>query len=262
MIIFLYKILNHVGILKIPIPSQASIDKPSIFANSILTHSNNLSIQVHQKLLLWPVLVLFLIFLIIVLNKLSNKLSYFKIIKSMFNFNTSSQVFRFKNTQMSKVNFGFIVCFILVFAFYLIQINTHFHYIFNSFSLFTQYVLFIGILIATIFIKFLINKFFQFITNSNKLFLNYWFIYLNFYNLLGLIFFTITLYLQFCHINTTWFYNLSFVAIIILYLIRMIRIFYISAIEENISMFYIILYFCAIDILPTLVFIKLLFIYF
>lgn len=234
----------------------------SIFSNHSLKPVHSFPIFNSAKPSYWQGVLLFIIFAMYVLIKISEPKKIIKIFASVFSLQEAKQLFReeFKLTKRMSLFMG--MCFIMVIAF-LIQItNNYFGLILKEHSPAAQYLFFIMVLCFTYLIKFLSNYILAFIVLNDDLCKEYMFNVVVFSQTIGIILFPFVVCMQFTHYPTEWFLYPSLIICSGFYALRMARGFIISASEQNIGILYIFLYLCALEILPLLILIKFLLINF
>lgn len=204
----------------------------------------------------WQAIVLFLIFSIYVLIKVSEPRKIIKIFISVFSLQESKQLFReeFKLTKRLSVLLG--IGFILVIAFLLQKTNHYFGLILNDASHIQQYLFFVALVTLVYVVKFIANYILSFISSNNDLSREYLFNVFVFAQTIGIIIFPLIICLQFTTYPAEWFLYPALIICGGFYGLRMFRGFIISAGEQNVGILYIFLYLCALEILPMLVLIK------
>lgn len=204
----------------------------------------------------WPGILLFLIFSIYVLIKISEPKKILKIFISVFSLQEAKQLFREEFKLAKRVSLFLGIGFVLVAAF-LIQItNQYFDIILVEQTSLKQYLFFIGVICITYLVKFLVNYILAFIFSNNDLGKEYLFNVFVYSQTIGIILFPFIVCLQFTKYPTQLFLYPALVICAGFYVLRMLRVFIISVTEQNIGILYIFLYLCALEILPLLVLIK------
>jgi hypothetical protein len=204
----------------------------------------------------WPSILLFTIFAIYVLIKISEPKKIFKIFISVFSLQEAKQLFREEFKLTKRMSLFLAIGFVLVTAF-LIQItNRYFGLILSEQSNLNQYLFFIAVICIMYLIKFLVNYILAFISSNNDLGKEYMFNVFVYSQTIGIILFPFIVCLQFTKYPTELFLYPALVICASFYALRMFRGFIISVTEQNIGILYIFLYLCALEILPLLVLIK------
>lgn len=204
----------------------------------------------------WQGIVLFIIFGIYVLIRVSEPRKILKVFTSVFSLQESKQLFReeFKLTKRLSILLG--IAFILVTAFLIQFTNRYFGLILHDYSYFQQYVFFILVICLVYLVKFFTNYILAFISSNNDLSREYLFNVFVFAQTIGIVIFPLIICLQFTKYPSEWFLYPSLIICAGFYGLRMFRGFIISSAEQNIGFLYIFLYLCALEILPMLVLIK------
>lgn len=204
----------------------------------------------------WQGILLFVVFSVYVLIKVSEPKKIVKVFLSVFSFQEAKQLFReeFKLTKRLSIFLG--IGFLLVLAF-LIQItNRYFGLILHDYSPFKQYLFFIALICIAYLIKFLANHILALISSNTELGKEYLFNVVVFAQTSGIILFPFVVVLQFTRYPSEWFLYPALIICLGFYVLRLIRGFIISVTEQNIGIIYIFLYLCALEILPLLILIK------
>ncbi len=232
------------------------IDNTSIFRGHSLKVIHTAPIINARAQSYWQGVLLFLIFSLYVLIRISEPKKIFKIFISVFSIQEAKQLFReeFKLTKRITLLLG--IGFILILAF-LIQItNQYFGLILKEYSHLQQYLFFILVISVVYLAKFLINYVLAFITLNNELGKEYLFNVFIFSQTIAIIIFPLIVCLQFTKYPAEWFLYPALIICGGFYALRLFRGFIISVTEQNIGILYIFIYLCALEILPTLVLIK------
>jgi hypothetical protein len=238
------------------------LKKESLFSNHSLQPIHTTPIFNASKPSYWQGILLFVIFSVYVLIKVSEPKKIVKIFLSVFSLQEAKQLFReeFKLTKRMSILLG--IGFILVVAF-LVQITNHyFGLILHDYTPFKQYLFFIATVCIAYLIKFSANHILAFISSSSELGKEYLFNVVVFAQTIGVILFPFVVAMQFTRYPSEWFLYPALIICLGFYVLRLLRGFIISVAEQNIGIIYIFLYLCALEILPLLVLIKFLLINF
>ncbi|MBC7694471.1 MAG: DUF4271 domain-containing protein [Burkholderiales bacterium] len=237
-------------------------NKASIFYNHSLKAVHHSPIFKAGSPSYWQGILLFIIFSVYVLIKISEPKKILKIFASVFSLQEAKQLFREEFKLAKRMSLFMAICFILVVAF-LIQItNNYFGLILKDYSPIQQYLFFILVICLSYLTKFLVNYVLAFIVLNNELGKEYMFSVVVFSQTIGIILFPFIVCIQFTHYPTEWFLYPSLIICCGFYTLRMFRGFILSNTEQNIGILYIFLYLCALEILPLLILIKFLLINF
>ncbi|MBA4239758.1 MAG: hypothetical protein C0448_03460 [Sphingobacteriaceae bacterium] len=228
----------------------------SIFSGHLLIKTHDTPIFNASNPTYWPGIVLFIIFSIYVLIRISEPKKIIKVFTSVFSLQEAKQLFReeFKLTKRVSILLG--ISFILVMAFFVQIINEYFGLILNNYSQLKQFIFFIAVIGLMYLIKFLSNYLLAFITSNEELGKEYLFNVYVFSQTIGIVLFPMVICLQFTKYPIEWFLYPALIICSGFYALRMFRGFVISSSEQNIGILYIFLYLCALEILPLLVLIK------
>ncbi len=238
------------------------MNEVSIFSNHSLKTIHTTPIFNSGKTSYWQGILLFVIFSVYVLIKISEPKKILKIFASVFSLQEAKQLFREEFKLAKRMSLFMGSCFILVISF-LVQItNNYFGLILNNHSPIEQYLFFIMVICLAYITKFLVNYVLAFISLNNELGKEYMFNVVVFSQTIGIILFPFIVCLQFTHYPAEWFLYPSLIICGGFFTLRMFRGFIISAREQNVGILYIFLYLCALEILPLLILIKFLLINF
>ncbi len=219
-------------------------------------------ILTNTPILYWPSVLLFLIFSIYVSIKVTDPKKIVKIFISIFSIQASKQLIREDYKLYKRVSVFLSACFILVISFLISLINDYFGLILKSYSLFYQYLFFILITTFIYLTKIVSTLILSYITSSYEIGREYIFNLFLFCQIAGIILFPVVVFLQFSKYPAEWFLYPGLIICGSIYMLRIFRGFVISALEQNIGILYIILYLCALEILPLLVLVRFLLINF
>lgn len=219
-------------------------------------------ILTNTPILYWPSLLLFFVFSIYVSIKVTDPKKIIKIFISIFSIQASKQLIREDYKLYKRVSVFLSACFILVISFLISLINDYFGLILKSYSLFYQYLFFILITTFIYLTKIVSTLILSYITSSYEIGREYIFNLFLFCQIAGIILFPVVVFLQFSKYPAEWFLYPGLIICGSIYMLRIFRGFVISALEQNIGILYIILYLCALEILPLLVLVRFLLINF
>ena len=228
----------------------------SIFSGHSLKTIHSTPILKISEPTYWQGIVLFVIFSIYVLIRVSEPRKIFKVFTSVFSLQESKQLFReeFKLTKRLSILLG--IGFVLVVAFLIQFTNRYFGLILHDYSHLQQYLFFVMVISLVYLVKFFANYILAFISSNNDLSKEYLFNVFVFAQTIGIVIFPFIICLQFTKYPAEWFLYPSLIICAGFYGLRIFRGFIISSAEQNIGFFYIFLYLCALEILPMLVLIK------
>jgi hypothetical protein len=204
----------------------------------------------------WQGAILFLIFSMYVLIKISEPRKILKIFTSVFSLQESKQLFReeFKLTKRFSILLG--IAFILVIAFLIQFTNQYFGFILHDYSHLQQYGFFIIVVSFVYVVKFITNYILAYISSNHDLSREYLFNVFVFAQTIGIVIFPLIICLQFTKYPAQWFLYPSLIVCAGFYALRMFRGIIVSSAEQGVGIIYIFLYLCALEILPMLVLLK------
>ena len=248
--------------------SAISVDKTKISAYSLFSGHNLKSSQdkdpilTNSPILYWPGVLLFLVFSIYVSIRVTDPKKIIKIFISIFSIQASKQLIREDYKLYKRVSVFLSTCYILVISFLICLVNDYFGLILKSNSLFYQYLFFILITTFIYLTKIVSTLILSHITSSYDIGKEYIFNLFVFCQIAGIILFPVVVFLEFSKYPAEWFLYPGLIVCGSIYMLRIFRGFVISALEQNIGILYIILYLCALEILPLLVLVRFLLINF
>ncbi len=210
----------------------------------------------------WPSIILFIALSIYVLVRISEPKKILKIFISVFSFKESKQSYREDFKLTKRLSFLLLVGFVLVVSFLIYLTNNYYGKILQKQSSLNQFLFFAAIIICVYCIKFLTNYVVAFISSNNDLGKEYTYTILAFCQTTGIILFPLVVCIQFTRYPVQWFLFPVLLVLAILYSLRLIKSLIVYSAQQNIGIVYIILYLCALEILPLLVLIKFLLINF
>lgn len=241
----------------------AGFSNYSLFSNHHLTSSHAKDpILTNSPILYWPSVLLFIVFSMYVYIKVTDPKKIIKIFISVFSIQASKQLIREDYKLYKRVSVFLSTCFILVISFLICLINDYFGLILKSYSLFYQYLFFILITTFIYLTKIVFTLILAHITSSYEIGKEYVFNLFVFCQIAGIILFPVVVFIQFSKYPAEWFLYPGLIVCASIYMLRIFRGFVISALEQNIGILYIILYLCALEILPLLVLVRFLLINF
>lgn len=231
----------------------------SMFKNHSLqpiASHKGLPVLTNSPVYYWPSVLLFLVFSLYVLIRVTDNRRIIKIVVSIFNLQVAKQLKREDYKLYKRVSIILSFCFVLVFAFLLFKINNHFELILTDNSSYVKYLFIVSLIIGAYTVKLSVNKLLGFITKTTELEDEYLFNVFLHAQVIGLFLLPFVAFMQFSPLPTEWFMFPSMVICCLFFCLRVFRGFVIGALEQNSGFVYIILYFCALEILPLFVFAK------
>ena len=177
----------------------------SIFTEHNLKAINNAPIINYRKQSYWQGILLFIIFAIYVLIKISEPKKILKIFISVFSLQEAKQLFReeFKLAKRTSLLLG--IGFVLIMAFLIQFTNQYFDLMLHNYTHLQQYLFFIIVLFVVYLVKFIVNYFLSFISSNNELGKEYLFNVFVFAQTIGIIIFPLIVCLHFTTYPTEWF---------------------------------------------------------
>lgn len=232
------------------------VNNTSIFQGHSLKVIHNTPITNPYTPSYWQGILMLILFSIYVVIRVSEPKKILKIFISVFSLQEAKQLFREEIKLTKRISLLMGIVFVLVIAFLIQFTNHYFGLILNDYSQIQQYLFFIVVACLAYLVKFLINYALAYISSNKELGKEYLFNVFIFSQAIGIIIFPLIVCLQFTKYPTEWFLYPALIICAGFYVLRMFRVFIISATEQNIGILYIFMYLCALEILPMLVLIK------
>ncbi len=208
--------------------------------------------------LVWPAFVFIIGFVLLVLIRTTSAKRFFMIIKAIFTLGASKQLMRedYKLNKGSAVLFSIV--FVLHFSYFLFKINQYFGYIHYSFNSLLFYLLVVSAVVITYALKIITSKVLSMVllarTETDEYIFN---IFLS-TNAAGLFLFPIIVCSEYSQLPVHYFLYAGITILLVFYLIRVFKGLAIAYVGGRFSIFHLFLYFCALEVLPLIVIIKLL----
>ncbi len=204
----------------------------------------------------WPGVVLLFIFCLLVSIKITDPKKIYRIILSSFSLQVAKQLYREDYRLSKRVSVFLSIGFVLTLAFLVHIVNNYFGLMLRGVNPLKQYLFFVAVVVSMYLVKLLTNYFLSFVFKTEELFREYVFNVFVFCQTAGIVLFPFVICLQYAKCPPEWLLYPGMVIYAGFYILRMLRGFVISMIEQNIGILYIFLYLCALEILPFLVLIK------
>jgi hypothetical protein len=232
------------------------LKEPSVFAGHSLVPIHKDPIFRSGTIYYWPVSIMFLILILYVSIRIFDPKKLLKVFASPFSLQTSKQLLREDYKINKRVSVFLSFAFILVISYLVYITNRYFGLILQDINPIKQYLFFIITISLMYIVKFSINYLLSQLTLTKDLGKEYIFNVSVFCQTAGVVLFPFIICIQFSRYSTELFLYPAIIICIVMYLLRLFRGFVISVIEQNIGIFYIFLYLCALEILPIFVLIK------
>ena len=203
----------------------------------------------------WTATLLTLVFIFLVIFRVTSEKKYNLILKSFFSFSSSRQLLREDYRINKGTSILLILIFLISFAFFLLKINYFYNYysVENSLSFFFVILL---ILLITYAFKFMSLISLSSLFNSREMveeYINHIFFSIK---AIGVFIFPLLVLLEFSKLNPLPLVVFGLLICLLFYSIRVSRGIILLMNNKLISFSHIFLYFCALEILPLIVIIK------
>ena len=204
----------------------------------------------------WASIILFFGFAFIVILKISAYPKLVKVIQSTYNPQIQSQLEREEFSAFRANSILFNLLYLLTFAFLLFKINLFYKLLYVESNSFTQYVIFVTVILVVYSLKFLANKMLMIITDESKSILEFETNCFMVNHATGMFLYPWLVLSQLSKFNPMVFISGAAVVFVVSVLIKWYRGLIIGLIKQRIGILQILLYFCALEILPTLALVK------
>lgn len=228
----------------------------SLFQNHELKPVHTSPILTNVPVFYWPSILLFIVFGLYISVRITSPKTIFKICIAVFNPQLAKQLMREDYKLTKRVSLFLSACFVLVFAFLLYKTSKHFDLLFLSYSDLLQYCFFVVLIIIVYATKIFTNSLFSSLTKNTELGQEYIFNVFLFAQVMGVFLFPLVAFIQFSRLPIEWFLYPSLAICFMFYALRSLRGFVLAGLEQNSGFLHIILYFCALEILPMLVLVE------
>lgn len=228
----------------------------SIFAEHSLQPIHTTPIFRQGATAYWPSVLLFLVFALYVSIKVSDPKKIIKVFASVFSLQAAKQLLREDYKLNRRVSVFLTIGFVIVAAFMAFMANNYFGLILKGTTPLSQYLFFVGVILAMYFIKYITTYFLSYIIGEFDLGREYFFNVFIFNQTAGVVLFPVVLCVLFSKFTPELFLYPGIIICAVFFILRLLRGFVISTLEQNIGVLYIFLYFCGLEILPLLVLIK------
>ena len=206
----------------------------------------------------------YLIIFLLVLAQLARVRLYYgkyfaPVFYSLVSYKAENNLYRNKNTPFIKFSFGLNTIFFLIAPIFFLQVSDFFDLNILNYKPIINYLILVGVFIIWYFIKFIVMQLIGYISFSQKLFSEYFFSFS--LSIKNIALFLIPVSIFEAYIDTGMnhlFIYLGLVIIGLVYLLGVFRLLYLFLIKRF-SVLYGILYLCALEILPILILIRILF---
>lgn len=237
---------------------------PSIFSDNLLRPTSGLELAYNTShYLIWPTIILFVSFVLMVAIKVSDAKKISDVLSAVFSLTIAKQLYREEYGLSKRSAIFFSVNYILLIPLLIFEFNRFFNFgLFEANSEFLQYLFLLIITLTVYSVKHLFINFLSGILKAQNLAKEYWFTVLVFSHAFIILLFPIVLILLFSSVQTGYLIYVALSLFIGFYILRLVRLLVLMYSEQNVAIVYIIMYLCALEILPFLVLIKFLFINF
>lgn len=229
---------------------------PTLFSGNDLLPLHQLTMPRSTENTIWPAIVLFIGFCLFVFAQTSEPKKFWRILVSTYSIQSAKQLQREDYKIGKRLSVVLIVLFMLTFSFLAYIINDYFGLVLNENSEWSKYFIILGIITGTYIMKYLFSLFVSYLINASELVKEYMFNTLIYTQVMGVALFPLVIVIQYSRLDTVWLLYPAMAIFLFFYAFRMVRGFIISWSENGVGILYIFLYFCALEILPLLVFIK------
>lgn len=178
---------------------------------------------------------------------------------SLVSYKTENNLYRNKNTPFIRYSFGMNTIFFLIAPLFFYQVSIFFGFNILPYSPIINYLILVGVFIGWYLIKFITLRLIGYISHSEKLFNEYFFGFSISVKNITLFLIPVSVFEAYIDVGVNHLFiylGISLVALV--YVLRVFRLFYLFIIKRF-SVLYGILYLCALEILPILILIRILY---
>lgn len=178
---------------------------------------------------------------------------------SLVSYKTENNLYRNKNTPFIRYSFGMNTIFFLIAPLFFYQVSIFFGFNILPYSPIINYLILVGVFIGWYLIKFITLGLIGYISHSEKLFNEYFFGFSISVKNITLFLIPVSVFEAYIDVGVNHLFiylGISLVALV--YVLRVFRLFYLFIIKRF-SVLYGILYLCALEILPILILIRILY---
>jgi hypothetical protein len=236
----------------------------SIFSNNLLKPARSLELVYNtSNYIIWPATVLFISFVLMVTVKVSDFKKINNVLSAVFSLTIAKQLYREEYGLSKRSAIFFSINYIVLVPLLIFQLNRFFNLgMFETNSELIQYLFLLIITLTVYSVKYLFISFLSLLLKIPNLTKEYWFTVLVFSHALTILLFPVLVVLIFSSVQIAYLIYIALALCIVFYLLRMVRILALMYSEQNVGIVYIIMYLCALEILPFLILMKFLFINF
>lgn len=227
-----------------------------LFSSHLLKPIHSTPIINTSQPFIWQGIVLFTIFSIYVLIKISEPKKYIKLFSYVLSMQSALLTLREEFKLAKRISLLLGISFILVFSFLLYFTNSYFGLILNQYSLIQQYLFFVFLLFLIYTVKLIFNYIFAHISSNKEIGKENSFNVIVFSQTLGIVILPLIICLQFTKYPSNYFLYPALIISLAFYILRLFRNFILLITEQNIGILYIFLYLCGLEILPILILAK------
>lgn len=228
----------------------------SIFQGHSLTPVHQHPVFRNGQDYIWPSVFLLLVFSGIVLARVSLRERLDKIMLSSISLQTTRQIERedFNPFKPVSLLLSFIFCFL--FGFFVYQTNKNFGNVFNDRPPAFQFLAFCFLFLMVFAVKYVFHYLIGLLTGTSTLFNEYTYSNLLINQATGIVLFPFLVATEFSSINPIYLLIPCLFILGFNLALKWFRGFVFSAVEQHIGFLQIFIYFCAVEILPSLVLVK------
>lgn len=206
----------------------------------------------------------YLIIFLLVLAQLARVRLYYgkffiPVFYSLVSYKTENNLYRNKNTPFIRYSFGMNTIFFLIAPLFFYQVSNFFGFNILPYSPIINYLILVGVFIGWYLIKFITLKLIGYISHAEKLFNEYFFSFSLSVKNITLFLIPVSVFEAYIDVGVNHlFIYLGIALVALVYVLRVFRLFYLFIIKRF-SVLYGILYLCALEILPILILIRILY---
>ncbi len=206
----------------------------------------------------WPFFVLFLSLVLLVYLRTISTRHFFQVIKSFFSLGYTHQLIR-EEYRLNKGSSLALMCIAICSAsLFITKANGIYGAFMYKLPSFLQFLVFILIIILVYLFKILINHLVAFISNQSQELNEYFFNVVLMNKATGFCLFPLVIGLYYTDINVNYLFLAGIAVTLFFYFMRVYRGAVIGRGQKGVSIFHLFLYLCVLELLPFIVFVKIL----
>ncbi len=206
----------------------------------------------------WPAFVLMFVVVILVFLRVNNARIFFQVLRSFFSLGYTRQLVREEYRLNKSTSIALIVLFILTLSLFLTQLNTYYGFYNAESPALVTYLVICMLIFVVYLVKVLLNRALAFVINDTARIEEYQFSVFMMNKAIGVFLFPVVIGLYYTSGRSDYLLAVGIGIVAFFYGIRVFRGFSIGVANRGFSVFHLFLYLCSLELIPLIVFIKIL----